>query len=367
VGSSDIMVSRYRRLPLFMLSHAHAHFLTRYNSISFYYYYCISLVYHSNSTYIQAGYLSAKITSFLTIPPRVRSYVQAFKTIRSKLEPSYPSLIMFLRMPIGLSIHLLARINLVQFIECLCDRSDTADKQHYHSIILAFIRNNRSALELTAWNDHPYEIHRKIISPEVEKLRPAVGNLLVVEVECVGSIVEDEAVNLSHANDDLERVAERMRSRDHSCYDEAKRAPGELQTSIRIKCGRAGEGMMEIRTAVTVSMHSTKGSEVRYRESDNAYSFHSCPKRSWAGPICVWLREKYPIPNQFPLINCPIISALTFKEEMYGASYQIGQFLQAQLVNWRDHTQNQPPDCSLFTRRKVWVYPANNCPRSKYN
>ena len=33
-------------------------------------------------------------------------------------------------------------------------------------------------------------------------------------------------------------------------------------------------------TAVTVSMHSTKGSEVKYRESESAYSFHSCPKRS---------------------------------------------------------------------------------------
>lgn len=34
------------------------------------------------------------------------------------------------------------------------------------------------------------------------------------------------------------------------------------------------------RTAVTVSMQSTKGSEVKYRESESAYSFHSWPNRS---------------------------------------------------------------------------------------
>ncbi len=47
-------------------------------------------------------------------------------------------------------------------------------------------------------------------------------------------------------------------------------------------------------TAVTVSMHRTKGSEVRYRESESEYSFHSCPKRSCAPPMRVWLRAKYP-------------------------------------------------------------------------
>lgn len=36
-----------------------------------------------------------------------------------------------------------------------------------------------------------------------------------------------------------------------------------------------GNWVREIRTAVTVSMHNTKGSEVRYLESLNAYSFHN--------------------------------------------------------------------------------------------
>ena len=43
----------------------------------------------------------------------------------------------------------------------------------------------------------------------------------------------------------------------------------------------------EEQTAVTVSMHSTKGSLVRYLESEKAYSFHNWPKMSCAGPIRV--------------------------------------------------------------------------------
>lgn len=42
-------------------------------------------------------------------------------------------------------------------------------------------------------------------------------------------------------------------------------------------------------TAVMVSMHNTKGSEVKYLESDKLYSFHSCPKRSCRLPMRVWL------------------------------------------------------------------------------
>lgn len=41
-------------------------------------------------------------------------------------------------------------------------------------------------------------------------------------------------------------------------------------------------------------MQSTNGSEVRYLESEKAYSFQSCPNRSCAGPIRVWLNAKYP-------------------------------------------------------------------------
>ena len=47
-------------------------------------------------------------------------------------------------------------------------------------------------------------------------------------IEHAGSIVENEAVDLADADDDLERVAERMRGCYEGCYSEAERPPGEL-------------------------------------------------------------------------------------------------------------------------------------------
>lgn len=44
---------------------------------------------------------------------------------------------------------------------------------------------------LTAWENHPDEVHEKIINPKVQELRSAVGDLLVVMVEHAGGIVED--------------------------------------------------------------------------------------------------------------------------------------------------------------------------------
>ena len=53
--------------------------------------------------------------------------------------------------------------------------------------------------------------------------------------------------------------------------------------------------MIEKRTAVTVSMHKTNGSEVRYLESEKEYSFHSWPNRSCLPGMFAWLKAKYPI------------------------------------------------------------------------
>lgn len=43
-----------------------------------------------------------------------------------------------------------------------------------------------------------------------------------------------------------------------------------------------------------LSTLSMKKSEVRYRESDSAYSFHSCAKRDCEDAIVSWFRTKYP-------------------------------------------------------------------------
>ena len=48
-------------------------------------------------------------------------------------------------------------------------------------------------------------------------------------------------------------------------------------------------------TAVTVSIHKTNDSEVRYLESENEYSFHNCPNRSCLPGMFAWLYAKYPV------------------------------------------------------------------------
>lgn len=47
-------------------------------------------------------------------------------------------------------------------------------------------------------------------------------------------------------------------------------------------------------TAVTVSIHRTNDSEVRYLESEKEYSFHNCPNRSCLLGMFAWLKAKYP-------------------------------------------------------------------------
>ena len=53
--------------------------------------------------------------------------------------------------------------------------------------------------------------------------------------------------------------------------------------------------MVKERTAVTVSMHKTNASEVKYLESENEYSFHNCPNKSCLPGMFAWLKAKYPV------------------------------------------------------------------------
>jgi hypothetical protein len=87
-------------------------------------------------------------------------------------------------------------------------------------------------LELTAWEDHPNEIHKEIITPEIQKLRSAICNLLVIMIEHARSIVENQSVDLAYADDDLQRVSQRMGSSYECRDDEAEGSPGELWGQI---------------------------------------------------------------------------------------------------------------------------------------
>ena len=54
-------------------------------------------------------------------------------------------------------------------------------------------------------------------------------------------------------------------------------------------------------TTVILSTLSMKKSEVRYRESESAYSFHSCAKSDCEDAIVSWLSTKYPVAGFFGL------------------------------------------------------------------
>jgi hypothetical protein len=90
------------------------------------------------------------------------------------------------------------------------------------------VRGGSFAVPLTARENHPNEVHEEVVSPEVQKLGSRVRDLRVVVIEHAGCVVENQAVDLAHADDDLEGVAERVRVCDEEGYDETDRAPCEL-------------------------------------------------------------------------------------------------------------------------------------------
>jgi hypothetical protein len=75
--------------------------------------------------------------------------------------------------------------------------------------------------ELTAGEDHPNEVHEEIIDPEVQELRSAICNALIIMVKHACSIVEDETVYLADGDDYLQRMAQGMIYGDESCDNEA--------------------------------------------------------------------------------------------------------------------------------------------------
>jgi hypothetical protein len=86
----------------------------------------------------------------------------------------------------------------------------------------------RRLARLTARENHPDEVHEEVISPEVQKLRSRVCDLRIVVIEHAGCVVEDQTVDLANTDDDLERMAERVRICDEKGYNEADRPPCKL-------------------------------------------------------------------------------------------------------------------------------------------
>ena len=147
-------------------------------------------------------------------------------------------------------------------------------------IHVSLLFQNKRIKKHTGRYNNPNKVHEKVIDPEIDELRPEVAYLVIIVFEHARRIVQHISIKLSHGDDGLERVPQRVVAHNQACYDKAQRTPKDLLhrhvISSNPKCLRSGR---TTRTAVSVSMQRTKGSRVKYRESASAYSFHSCAKR----------------------------------------------------------------------------------------
>ena len=64
--------------------------------------------------------------------------------------------------------------------------------------------------KLTPRNDDPDEIEEKVVEPKVIGLWPPMGEPFVVMIKHACRVVQNIAVDLSHRNQGLERISERM-------------------------------------------------------------------------------------------------------------------------------------------------------------
>jgi hypothetical protein len=81
---------------------------------------------------------------------------------------------------------------------------------------------------------------------------------------------------MPNAHNDLQWILDGRAPDYGDCYCKAKRTPYQLKNWLVTESLN-----MDVTEPTTVidSTHSIKGSDVKYRESESAYSFHNCPKR----------------------------------------------------------------------------------------
>ena len=81
---------------------------------------------------------------------------------------------------------------------------------------------------LTARNHHPDEVDKEEVEPEEVGFRPGVADILVVQIEQAGGVVEDQAVYLAKRDNGLDWEAVWVLHGDHICGDIGERSPADL-------------------------------------------------------------------------------------------------------------------------------------------
>lgn len=80
---------------------------------------------------------------------------------------------------------------------------------------------------------------------------------------------------MAHADNYLQWMAQRVLGEDQICHPIAERTPDELTDVSKYPPFTTGAVSWCKLTTVRVSIHKTSVSEVMYRESERAYSFHN--------------------------------------------------------------------------------------------
>lgn len=81
---------------------------------------------------------------------------------------------------------------------------------------------------LTERYEEPGCIEADVVDPEVEKLGPAVRDAAEAVIGPVGAVVEQDAVEMGHADEDLEEVAAGRAEEDGEGGEEREGAPSKL-------------------------------------------------------------------------------------------------------------------------------------------
>lgn len=89
-------------------------------------------------------------------------------------------------------------------------------------------------------NNNPEKVAEEVVSPEVESLRSAVDNVVDDLLERADGVVQDVAVQLAQADDELERVAQRVLGNDEVDADEGHWAPENSSDGLHAD----GEGVL---------------------------------------------------------------------------------------------------------------------------
>lgn len=105
------------------------------------------------------------------------------------------------------------------------------------------------------------------------------------------------------------------------------RGPQANYAEAALVASEGGNEGGRLRTAVTPSIQNRNASEVRYRESEREYSFHSCEKRDCSPARVLWLTTKWPSkkrwmhPAACVLDFMPSVRHLVLDEGRAGGAY----------------------------------------------